>query len=413
MLKANSNSQEPSAANCPFRVLVMDGGGMRGLYAATVLKSLLALCGEPEEKRKAICETDVEKLIARSPAINLDFGRRFDLLAGTSTGGLLAATLAYGCTLEQIIGIYESSGPKIFPHPMPDQPSRTINSLAMSSWALRFRDKCPGNPAVLREKLVEFLGTATLRDLWSKKGVALCIPVTNVNGHSSLVFKTPHHAQRDAGDTENMGTRRSADADGYDAKSADYSLVDVCMATAAAPVLFPLALVPDPADPENPTRLTACTDGGLWANSPVLISLIEAMKLHKGRPIEMVVLGSTGLASDQGISPDEADWGLIDWSMNGRLLELALEVQSQGHYQTALALLPFLKVEPKPMILRLPYSFPTPEEAPLFGMDKSKPKALAAMRRLALSDALRIYDKIRNNEDGFGMLKAMFAAENS
>lgn len=395
MNKNHQNQTNKSAR--PFRVLVMDGGGMRGLYAATVLQSLLALCEdghEPSLHNKNLNEAALEKLIASSCAAGLSLNERFDLMAGTSTGGLLAATLAYGCTLEEIIDIYKGSGSEIFPYPMPDQPSRTINSLAMSSWALRFRDKCPGNPEVLRRKLAEFLGATTLRGLWEEKGVALCIPVTNVTDHSSLVFKTPHSV---------------SPADGYDAESADYSLVDVCMATAAAPILFPLALVADPADPGDQTRLTACTDGGLWANSPVLISLIEAMKLHEGRPIEMVVLGSTGLADDQNITPDSAGWGIIDWGMNARLLELALEVQSQGHYQTALALLPFLNVKPTPTIVRLPYSFPSSKDAPLFGMDKAKPKALAAMLRMALADALRIYGKICNNEAGFGMLKAMFS----
>ncbi len=394
----NHQSQANKYAR-PFRVLVMDGGGMRGLYAATVLQSLLALCENGRESKpdnKDLSEAALEKLIARSSTAGLSLNERFDLMAGTSTGGLLAATLAYGCTLEEIIGIYKSCGQEIFPYPMPDQPSRAINSLAMSSWALRFRDKCPGNPDILREKLAEFLGTTTLRELWEKKGVALCIPVTNVTDHSSLVFKTPHGAE-------------ASRPDGYDAESADYSLVDVCMATAAAPILFPLALVPDPAAPNDETRLTACTDGGLWANSPVLISLIEAMKLHEGRPIERVVLGSTGLADDQNITPDSADWGIIDWGMNGRLLELALEVQSQGHYQMTLALLPFLNVKPAPTIVRLPYSFPSPKDAPLFGMDKAKPKALAAMRHTALADALRIYNKICNGEAGFRMLKAMFS----
>ena len=356
----------------PFRALVMDGGGMRGLYAATVLQSLMDLCSSPTGKANA-----------STPPPHADLSKRFDLMAGTSTGGLLAATLAYGCTLDEIIGIYKSSGQDIFPHPMPDYASKHINSLAMSSWAVRFRDKCPGNPAALRAKLEEFLGAATLRELWEQKGVALCIPVTNVTDRACLVFKTPHASEDDGEAT------------------AEHRLVDVCMATSAAPVIFPLALTPAPGAPDS---LIACTDGGLWANSPVLVALLEAMKLHNGRPIETVVIGSTGLAGDIVVKPGEENWGLMDWTMNSRLLELAMETQSQGHYQIARALIPHLKVKPAPVIIRLPYSFPSSDNASLFGLDQARPKALEAMQAKGLEDAHNIYRKIRSNEDGLGIL---------
>ncbi len=359
----------------PFRVLVLDGGGMRGLYAATVLQCLMDLCADsPHGKNSS------------APTRQADLGSRFELMAGTSTGGLLAATLAYGCTLDEIIGIYKSSGPEIFPHPMPDYSSKHINSLAMSSWAVRFRDKCPGNPAALRARLEEFLGATTLAELWARRGVALCIPVTNVTDRTCLVFKTPHALENN------------------DADTAGQRLVDVCMATAAAPVIFPLALTPAP---DNPGRLLACTDGGLWANSPVLIALLEAMKLHKNRPIEIMVVGSTGLAGDIVVKPGKENWGLLDWTMNSRLLELAMEAQSQGHYQMARALIPYLKIKPAPVIVRLPYSFPSSEDAALFGLDQARPKALEAMQDRGRADARRIYEKIYKNEDGLGFLAAM------
>ena len=365
----------------PFRALVLDGGGMRGLYAATVLQSLLNLCASGQDAG-ANADASVNAR-APQPIPPIDLGRRFDLMAGTSTGGLLAATLAFGCSLDEIIGIYRSSGPDIFPHPVPDYSSKHMNSLAMSSWAVRFRDKCPGNPGVLRSRLEEFLGSTTLRQLWDKRGVALCIPVSNVTDRSCLVFKTPHAPTDDEPDTSG------------------HSLVDVCMATAAAPLIFPLVLT---AAPDNPQRLIACTDGGLWANSPVLIALLEAMKLHGGRPIQIVVIGSTGLSGDVEVNPGEENWGLMDWTMNLRLLELAMETQSQGHYQTARALIPYLKVEHTPVIVRLPYSFPSAEDVPLFGLDKAHPKALDAMQAKGREDAVEIYKKMRKNMDGLGVL---------
>lgn len=356
----------------PFRALVLDGGGMRGLYAATVLQSLL----------------EFQAGGAPAPGAGPDLGQRFDLMAGTSTGGLLAATLAFGCSLDEIIGIYRSSGPDIFPHPMPDYPSRHVNSLAMSSWAVRWRDKCPGNPDALRAKLKEFLGETTLGQLWEKRGIGLCIPVTNVTDRSCLTFKTPHAPETGEPDT------------------AGHALVDVCMATAAAPVFFPLVLTPAP---DDPGRLIACADGGLWANSPVLAALLEALKMHGGRPIQIVVIGSTGLPGDLEISPGEESWGLMDWTLNSRLLELAMETQSQGHYQAARALIPYLKVEHEPVIVRLPYSFPSSEDASLFGLDKANPKALEAMQDKGREDARRICEKILRNEDNLGILADILA----
>ena len=360
----------------PFRALVLDGGGMRGLYVATLLQSLLGLGSGANAP-------------AGAPAATPDLGQRFDLMAGTSTGGLLAATLAYGCSLEDIIDIYKNSGQDIFPHPLPDYASKHMNSLAVSSWAVRFRDRAPGEPAALRAKLEEFLGATTLRQLWEKKRVALCIPVTNVSDRSCLVFKTPHAPDAQEPDT------------------AGHSLVDVCMATAAAPVLFPLVLT---AAPGNAERTIACTDGGLWANSPVLIALLEALKLHQGRPIEIVVIGSTGLAGDMRINPGEENWGLMHWTSNSLLLELAMESQSQGYYQMTRALIPYLKVEPAPIIVRLPYSFPSSDDVALFGMDKANPKAQEAMQNKGREDARRIYEKMLKNEDDLGVLAGILKA---
>jgi uncharacterized protein len=81
----------------PFRVLSLDGGGMRGLYTATVL------------------DTMARHFESRRGGLTLDIGKGFDLIVGTSTGGILAAALAHGQPLKTCWICIESKGQKSSP----------------------------------------------------------------------------------------------------------------------------------------------------------------------------------------------------------------------------------------------------------------------------------------------------------
>jgi patatin-like phospholipase/acyl hydrolase len=85
----------------PFRVLSLDGGGMRGTYTATYLDKVAATFG----RRRNIDA--------------LDIGAAFDLIVGTSTGGIIAAALATGVPLADIVALYVEHGPSIFSRPLP------------------------------------------------------------------------------------------------------------------------------------------------------------------------------------------------------------------------------------------------------------------------------------------------------
>src|ERR1039457_2901235 len=101
--------------NRPFRVLALDGGGMRGLYTATVLRALARLMDE--------------RFVKEEP----DIGKGFDLICGTSTGSILACALAVGVPLHRVCDLYRKNGASIFPSPMPKSDSR----LAMGLWILK------------------------------------------------------------------------------------------------------------------------------------------------------------------------------------------------------------------------------------------------------------------------------------
>ncbi len=89
----------------PYRVLSLDGGGMRGLYTASLLKSL----------SERFCKSS-----------NKDIGKGFDLIVGTSTGGILAAGLVAGIEIDKIIEIYYKEGKNIFKSPVPNNFLRKI-----------------------------------------------------------------------------------------------------------------------------------------------------------------------------------------------------------------------------------------------------------------------------------------------
>src|SRR5690606_26478274 len=97
-----------------------------------------------------------------------------------------------------------------------------------------------------------------MQDVYAKRGIALAIPAVNMGNHKSWIFKTRH-------------------LDRLYGRDDKYKLADVCMATSAAPLYRSLTAldVPD----SNPPVYNVFADGGLWANNPVLVALIDAMHM--------------------------------------------------------------------------------------------------------------------------------------
>jgi patatin-like phospholipase/acyl hydrolase len=85
----------------PFRVLSLDGGGMRGIYTAQYLSSLA-----DGFSKKRSCKT-------------LDIGSGFDLIVGTSTGAILACALAANVPLAKVVEFYSNRGAAIFERRVP------------------------------------------------------------------------------------------------------------------------------------------------------------------------------------------------------------------------------------------------------------------------------------------------------
>src|ERR1700674_3916127 len=125
----------------PYRVLSLDGGGMRGTYTATYLSCLAA---------------DFAK--KRSVA-GLDVGASFDLIVGTSTGAIIACALAAEIPLSRVVDLYRNHGRTIFAHKLPDR----FGIFLLLDFFRRSRDLRQGNKA-LSNALVEAFGEMTVSE---------------------------------------------------------------------------------------------------------------------------------------------------------------------------------------------------------------------------------------------------------
>ncbi|RZF64323.1 hypothetical protein EWE75_11210 [Sphingomonas populi] len=110
----------------PFRVLCLDGGGMRGAYTATYLNGLAKSFG------------------IRRGGVDFDLGTGFDLICGTSTGAIVACALACGIPMARVIDLYAANGGKIFPRRLP----KTAGLAFVRDLLLRSRDLRSGAAAL-------------------------------------------------------------------------------------------------------------------------------------------------------------------------------------------------------------------------------------------------------------------------
>lgn len=211
-----------------FRVLALSGGGVRGLYTAAFLAKVEELSG----KR---------------------FLNHFDLVVGTSTGGLIALAIGFGQSVESVRDFYWGRAPHLFRSPTLPFGLDRIRQL--------FRPK--HNVSWLCEELQKRFGTEALL---GQSRIPLVINSCTAADGKPLCFKTRHHAEFDR----------------------DHRLPawKVAMATSAAPIYY--TVYEDEAG-------TDFVDGGLWANCPVLVGAIEAIdRFGRARTdVDILSVGTT------------------------------------------------------------------------------------------------------------------------
>lgn len=326
----------------PFRVLSLDGGGMRGTYTTTYLDRV----ANGFAKRRGVS--------------TLDIGAAFDLIVGTSTGGVVACALAGGVPLSEITELYVKHGPAIFTLPLPNGIIGTISDVVRRPQAL-----AKGSD-VLRRALEGRFGKTNLGEIYAARGIALAITATEIGQHRSWVFKTPHLK-----DTTNHRDDR-------------YTLVEVCLATTAAPIYRSMAAVDQPDN--DLCGYNVFVDGGLWANSPVLVGLIDALEMtESGQEIHIFSLGTCPLPAGERVDKSEINRGLPEWKFGGDAASLAIDAQQFAFDHMAKKLAQH--VDRRCTVIRFPSEKVPAALIPYLGLDDTRDEAIRAVIDQARTDA--------------------------
>jgi|GEM_PF-207190 len=182
--KSNGHySEQPGALKRPLRenvAIAIDGGGIRGVVAARALIALEKALGKPIHQAA-------------------------NLVAGTSTGGIILGAVAMGMDATTIQDLYCERGPKIF--------RKSWRTLPMLKYLVRYRY----NGQALQEVLKEMWGDATMGELHQRRpDFHLILTSTDILANTTRLIKS------------------------YKRRYANWTLRDVVMASSTLPSIFPV-----------------------------------------------------------------------------------------------------------------------------------------------------------------------------
>lgn len=240
------------------KILTIDGGGIKGMVPAALLADFEAQLGAPV----------------------VDY---FDLIVGTSTGGIIAAALALGYSAREVVEIYRDDGARIFP---------SAGFLQRQLLGVRAAVTCRYDTHTLRKVLQERFGNKLL-------GEARCrLVIPSFSGQTGEVYV--------------LKTRHS----GRFHRDHKKSVVEALVSTASAPTYFASS---------RQLGGSGLIDGGVWSNNPMLLAAVEAVGVLKwpATQIRLLSLGCTEEALDV-----PASGGRLRFS--GVIADLFLRAQSSG-----------------------------------------------------------------------------------
>lgn len=241
------------------KILTIDGGGIKGLFPASFLASI-------EEK------------------IEGNISEYFDLIVGTSTGGIIALGLGLGFSAKEIQEFYEIYGPEIFK-------GNPFLKFFQKFVSTKYTNKG------LKKALDETFGTRKLGESKNR----LVIPSFNLETGEVYVYKTAHHT-RFQRDYEELA-------------------VHVALATSAAPTFFPVHYT---------SSGVPLVDGGLWANNPMGMAAVEALGVLQW-PNDSIKILSIGCTTEAFKS--RRNGGQLPWAP--KIADIFMASQSSSSLGTA------------------------------------------------------------------------------
>ena len=241
-----------------FKILSLDGGGIRGIFSARVLDLM-------------------------NDKLGIDIYNTFDLIVGTSTGGIVAAAVATRYNLSKLVEDYEHYAPRIFKRRF------SLKGLLRS----RYDNK------ILEDLLRDSFGEISLGDIKTP----LIINATNVSTGKVHVFKSSYQEDRRSGDYFRDG---------------DVPLYKAVLASCSAPVYF------------NPVEIAGdlICDGGLWANNPGIVAYVDAVRNFNKTPENMRIL-SIGTGNTRQFYLPSSSWGLATGWKREKIVSFAMLNQTQ------------------------------------------------------------------------------------
>lgn len=249
-----------------IRILSIDGGGIRGIIPAMVLKALLG---------------------------DLKAQDAFHIIAGTSTGGIIACGLARPnpIRIQDIINLYVDHGSEIFKKRLID-------------WSHYVYDP-RYNPTALENYLSSQLGETYLSEVKDVEllvpSYAIGLPKENPPGNrcAPMFFRSWQ--------ARGLQIDQGAKSDEY-----DFKLESIARATSAAPTYFPPASIVNRAG-----QSFTMIDGGVFANNPTICAMVEAYRLYHPTNFTnfMLVSIGTGSAPIRINFSGAAHWGDVFWAL--------------------------------------------------------------------------------------------------
>lgn len=259
--------------NTPFSILSLSGGGFRGLFTAQVLAEL---------------EREAKKPI----------GECFDLICGTSIGGILALAIGLKTPMDNIVQLMEDRGEKVFPRWI----MRRIFPDCMGIWLEnRFRGLFSARHK--NDELKSLVNEIFEDNQIKHSHYHLMIPTVNYSAGTPQFFKTQY----------NTRFRRDGDC----------KMSDVAMATSAAPVFLPMF--------RNEKTGARYVDGGIIGSNPGLFGVHEAMT-QMGQNLDCIQLLSIGTMGSEcrADSSQSTNIGVVGWGTQLFSLTIAAQEKAIG-----------------------------------------------------------------------------------